>query len=138
MMLTKITKITRAFHRNSSLKLHRNYPKLGNFRLVSSKVGKISKMEYINISNILKRLSKKQIASWINFKPTIGITKKPNSSRLGKGKAKICYFASNISIGMPILELKTQNYIMVSKVLYKLQNNLSIRCIKQYSNKWWF
>jgi len=137
-MLTKITKISRVFHRNSSLRLHRNYPKLGNFRLVSSKVGKISKMEYINIKSILKRLSKKQIASWVTFKPTIGVTKKPNNSRLGKGKAKIGYFASNISIGMPVLELKGLNYIMVSKVLYKLQNSLSITCRKQYSNKWWF
>lgn len=138
MMLTKMTKISRVFHRNSSLRLRRNYPKLGNFRLVSLKLGKISKMEYMNINNILKKLSKKQIASWINFKPSIGVTKKPNSSRLGKGKAKICYFASNISIGMPIIEVKGLNFITVSKVLYKLQNSLSISCRKQYSTKWWF
>jgi len=63
MMLTKITKISRVFHRNSSLRLGKNYPKLGNFRLISSKIGKISKMEYMNIKNTLKRLSKKQVAS---------------------------------------------------------------------------
>ena len=138
MMLAKINKISRVFHRNSSIRLCRNYAKLGNFRLISSRLGKITKMEHTKINNILKKLSKKQVNSWINFKPSIGITKKPSSSRLGKGKAKINYLAANVCIGMPILEIKGLNYILISKVLNKISNNLSVNCKIQYSSKWWF
>lgn len=134
-MLTKINKISRAFHRNSSLKLRRNYPKAGNFRLISSDVAKISKMEYTSINSALRKLSKKQMTTWINIKPTMGITKKPQNSRLGKGKAKINYLSAIIAIGMPVLEFKGLNYIMINKILHKIRNNISIACKIQYSGK---
>jgi large subunit ribosomal protein L16 len=139
MMLTKTNRLSKAFHRSSSPWYGKSYyGKLGNFRLVSLDTGKVSKMESDAVKTLLKKILKKHAAFWLNFKPNLPVTKKPINSRLGKGKSKLYYWACKLQNGVPLIEIKGSNSIIILKALNKIRKQLSVRSNIQYNMNRWF
>lgn len=139
MMLTKTNRFNKAFHRSSPPLYGKSYyGKLGNFRLISLETGKVSKMESDAVKTLLKKILKKQAVFWLNFTLTLPVTKKPINSRLGKGKSKLYYWACKLQNGVPLIEVKGSNLMIILKALNKVKKQLSIKSSIQYNNNRWF
>lgn len=63
-------------------------PKFGDYALQAARFGKLTAAQLESGRLVVRRFSKKQAFLKINVFPSSAITKKPTSSRMGKGKGK--------------------------------------------------
>lgn len=78
----------------------------GCFGLVSTEVGFLTLKQLGAIRKYAKYLIKKQTKLWIKASAQFTITKKPNESRMGKGKASLKYWVSYQKKNRYLIEFK--------------------------------
>jgi len=94
MLLTpKKSKFTKTFSNiNTKSKLGtKKTIKFGNFVLISNQIGYITNFQLENLRKTLRKIFKKSGKIFFRIFPTTPITKKPNETRLGKGKGQLKY-----------------------------------------------
>lgn len=99
---------------------------LGCFGLFSTESGKVTDKQIAAIRLVLRRLLKKQARIWINLKTESSLTKKPQETRLGKGKGSVKQWFSAVRPGQILIEIKGYNSVQCIRALKKASKKLSI------------
>lgn len=97
-----------------------NVPSFGNFALQTTTPGMITSRHLETIRRLLKRSIKKKGFLWTQVFPTIPKTKKPEKTRMGKGKGRLSlwYFPAH-----------------TGKILFEIGGNFSANFAKSLLNK---
>jgi len=110
---------------------------LGYFALYAEESGKICGKQIEAIRLVLRRMLKRQAKIWIKLYVSNSVTKKPNETRLGKGKGNVKYWSSIVRPGKLILEIKGCNNDIALQSLEKVKHKLSIKTMfRSKYNRW--
>mgnify|MGYP002052408165 CR=1 FL=1 len=129
LLFPKNIKWLKTYSRRKKLLSSRNPISLclrGNFSLVSFEDGKINNKQIESLRRVLRRTLKKQGKIWINPFPQSVITKKPNESRLGKGKGNVKIWACLIRKGEVLVEVKGCHWVKAKEALLKAKSKVSL------------
>lgn len=112
---------SRSFSENKTLNLL-----LGNFSLISLESGKINNKQLEGVRRTLRRILKKQGKSWLRPFPNSSITKKPDETRMGKGKGNHKAWICIINKGETIVEIKGCHWKQAKDALLQAKRKLSL------------
>lgn len=84
---------------------HKSELSVGTFGLKVSQSGLISAKQLESARQAIMRRTGKKGKMWVKTFPFLPITKKPNETRMGKGKGTVQYWASRVRGGKIIFEL---------------------------------
>lgn len=109
---------------------------LGYYSAFALTSGKCCSNQIDAIKLLLRRSLKKQLKLWVRIIAHGSLTKKPNETRLGRGKGNVKYWYSKIKPGKSIVELKG-NSIKAMQTLEKLHSKTNIKVFnKAKANRW--
>lgn len=116
--------------------------KLGNFNygyfaMYAEESGKICAKQIEAIRLVLRRSLKRQAKIWIKLYVHSSFTKKPNETRLGKGKGNVKYWNSIIQPGKLLIEIKGCNPDIAMQTLDKVKHKLSIKAMVRSKYSRW-
>lgn len=103
---------------------------LGYYSAFSVNSGKCCSNQIEAIKLLLRRSLKKQVKLWTRLTPYSTVTKKPNETRLGRGKGNTKYWYSVVKPGSAIIELKgnlTTALLSLRKLRYKTNVKLGTK-----------
>lgn len=103
------------------------YPLEGEYALQSVNYGKIKFKQIEACRRTIKRGLKKLGVLWIKIFTNIPVTKKPSTSRMGKGKGSTAYWIAAIKKGQILFEINVLNYDIAFFIFKKVNNKLPIR-----------
>ena len=78
---------------------------LGNYYLKAAQSGLLSSKQLESTRQSLTRKIKKKGKVWLKVFPQLPITKKPNETRMGKGKGVVQYWVARVNGGSILFEL---------------------------------
>ena len=100
---TKHKKLQKGVLRKSNLK--NSFLLKGFYGLKAQESGSISAKQLEAARQAIARKMKKKGKIWVRVWPRLPITRKPNETRMGKGKGAVHYWVSRITNGNIIFEL---------------------------------
>ena len=106
-------KYAKSFSGKKATKTQQNNKKNNNYStlcLIANQAGIITDFQFNAIKREFKRKAKKKAQIFISLTNWIPITKKPQSVRLGRGKANVKYHAIAIKKGSTLFEIKFNNF----------------------------
>ena len=112
-----------------------NKLKFGNFGLQSLEEGFIRDDQLQAGIQVIKRKLKREGALWVRIFPSVSMTKKPNESRMGKGKGNIAFWGTSIKSGQIIYEITGVSFSIANMVLKHGGGKLPVKTqiiIKKY------
>ena len=109
----------------------------GNFIITSSELGFIANFQIETIRKNLRKLFKKSGKIYIKKLPIIPITKKPNETRLGRGKGAVKYWSNIVKKNDTIIEITTASKKLIQKALKLTKIHLSVKTTIFSRNKRW-
>lgn len=89
----------------------------GNFGIQSIENGYLTAKQIEATRRVLTRFLKKDGKIWIRCFPNIPITKKPNETRIGKGKGSVSFWVVNVKPGQILFEITLSNKKKALKIL---------------------
>lgn len=75
----------------------------------------------------LKRNLKKRAKFFFKLNPNVAITKKPNETRMGKGKGNISHWVVNLKAGQQIVGIESNRSSFSKTVIKSLIKKLSVK-----------
>lgn len=132
----KNSKFKTSHIRNNKLKSVNKYQlsEFGDVSLILSDSTYLSGKQSSFIRIFLKRNLKKKAKSFIKLSPNIAITKKPNETRMGKGKGNLSHWAVSLTAGKQIITISSHKSNHSKSVIHSLTKKLSVKsfcCIKK-------
>jgi large subunit ribosomal protein L16 len=110
---------------------------IGDFSLVALEPGHVTSRQIESVRRLLRRLLKKQARIWISVFPNLPITKKPQETRMGKGKGSTKYWVATVRPEQQLFEIKGCNFLTAQTALSLAKTKLSIKSrILQKSARW--
>lgn len=106
-------KYVKPFSGKKTTKIQQNKKKSSNYStlcLIANQAGIVTDFQFNAIKREFKRKVKKKAQIFICLTNWISITKKPQSVRLGRGKANVKYHAIVIKKGSVLFEIKYNNF----------------------------
>ena len=103
------------------------FPFDGEYALQCLEAGKLKFKQIEACRRTIKRGLTKQDNLWIKIFTNIPITKKPSSSRMGKGKGNLAFWIANIKKGTVLFEISGLNMKKAEYVLEKSKTKLPVR-----------
>lgn len=106
-------------------------PAFGSFALQTTSLGMITSRHFETVRRLLKRNIKKRGHLWLQVFPTIPKTKKPEKTRMGKGKGRFALWYFPAHPGKVLFEIGgffSVNFIksILKKASYKLPCNTRV------------
>ena len=101
----------------------------GNFGIQSIENGYLTAKQIESTRRVLTRSLKKNGKIWIRCFPNIPITKKPNETRIGKGKGNISFWVVNVKPGQILFEISlgVGNHKKALKILQSSSKKIPIK-----------
>lgn len=103
------------------------FPLDGEYGLQSLESGKLKFKQIEACRRTIKRGLSKTDNLWIKIFTDIPITKKPSSSRMGKGKGSVSHWVAAVSIGQILFEINVSNFNKALIILKKAKTKLPIK-----------
>lgn len=104
-----------------------NKLKFGNFGLMSLEKGFINEIQILAISQIIRKLLKREGHFWVRVDPIFNLTKKPLESRMGKGKGNIDVWGFYIKTGQILVEITGVSFEKAKTILEKSSGKLPVK-----------
>jgi large subunit ribosomal protein L16 len=112
--------------------------KVGNLYLFSKQNGKISMDQSQVVRLFLRKFLKKQTKLWSLLLSFHNVTKKPNETRLGKGKGKVRYKTTSVVSGKSLIFFKLSKIDNnIIEIIKKSKYLISVRTDLRLKNKRW-
>lgn len=111
MLAPKKTKFNKSFNSNIYGLTHSNLV-YGQYGIQAITAGRITSNQLEAIRIVLSRFMKNYGSFWIRIFPYMSLTKKPNETRMGRGKGAIAIWYSNIKVNQLIIEFSFLNNII--------------------------
>ncbi len=121
----KYHKVNNFFSINTEKKLF--FPLDGEYGLQCIEAGKLKFKQIEACRRTIKRGLSKIDNLWIKIFTNMPITKKPSSSRMGKGKGSVSYWVAAVSRGQILFEISTLNFQKALFILRKAKTKLPIK-----------
>jgi len=127
LLIPKNTKYLKFQIRNKRLGKLSKQQLSNNSAIIATQQGFLCNMQAEHIKSSLRRNLKKRLKVSFNFVANSTITKKPNETRMGKGKAEMSYWISTFKPGQVILSIKDNKSVPVdlSQLTKKIRRTLS-------------
>ena len=100
---------------------------LKTFALISLETAKINNKQIESLHKKLKRLMKSHGKFWINLFPNMPSTKKPEGTRMGKGKGNLKFWYFTTPKGFVLGEMNGCSWNQIKRITQSIKNNLSIK-----------
>ena len=97
------------------------------YRLRAQESGLISAKQLESARQAITRKLKKQGKLWIKIFPGLPITKKPNETRMGKGKGTVQYWVARVTGGTILFELTSISQKKALAAFHTGSRKLSIK-----------
>lgn len=121
----KYHKVNNFFFINVEKKLF--YPIEGEYGLQSITAGKITFKQIEACRRTIKRGLSRLDNLWIKIFTNISVTKKPSSSRMGKGKGSVSHWISAVKRGQILFEISLLNFDKAFLIFKKAKSKLPIK-----------
>jgi large subunit ribosomal protein L16 len=99
----------------------------GKYGIQSIENGYLTAKQIESTRRVLTRFLKKDGKIWIRCFPNIPITKKPNETRIGKGKGSVNIWVVNVKPGQILFEISLQNDKKAKEILKSSAKKLPIK-----------
>jgi len=108
----------------------------GYYAIQSLEPGKINGNQLEAVRRIITNRTKRQVKIWIRSFPNIPLTRRPISTRMGKGKGMVSIWINKITSGTVLLEVDGKNHSIIEKALFYSLKKLPFKTtiIKRYIN----
>lgn len=116
-------------------KLKNNNLTFGRIGLKAKESGIVNLKQLEAAKQIITKKTKKNVKIWVKLFLNLSITKKALGTRMGKGKGKINYWASNIAKGNILLEICGDNKKKIINGLKNCKKKLPIKTKICYKKK---
>lgn len=103
------------------------FPFDGEYALQCLEAGKLKFKQIEACRRTIKRGLTKQDNLWIKIFTNIPVTKKPSSSRMGKGKGSISHWIATVNEGQILFEISILNKEKAFFIMKKAQTKLPIK-----------
>jgi len=97
--------------------------KFGNFCVIANENSFITNFQIEAIRRVLRRTFKKRHQIFFRIFPFLPITKKPNETRLGRGKGKVKYWSYVVRKGEIIVEIRSAHRQIILQKSKTIQKN---------------
>lgn len=126
---SRISKTLKRHSRNDSIKfLQKNsLARLGHFGLLVEESGQVKDKQNGAVRLLLRRSLKKQAKHWATYTIQKSKTKKPNETRLGKGKGSVKYWYYTAPSGSLLFEISYQDINKIRPSAKNLAQRLSFK-----------
>ena len=112
--------------------------KFGHFAIVANQAGNICDKQIRTLRFSLRKILKRQAKLWINTRlGHLTVTKKPNETRLGKGKGTTKYWKTTTQSGKILAEIKGCKLSAASHSFDKVNYKLSIKTVQLLKPSRW-
>lgn len=126
-MIPKRTKYPK-FHKGRISQLpKKNTLAFGNFGLMAMEAGRLTTKQFAALIFSIKIKVKKQGKIILRPFAHQSVTKKPNESRMGKGKGSVDHWVAKVRRGAILVEVSTENKILVKSALKVAGSKLPIK-----------
>nr|WEL36009.1 ribosomal protein L16 [Phaeocystis rex] len=137
LLFPKKTKFKNLYNRKKMRFLNKPIFKssIKTFTIVSLEAAKINNKQIESLSKTLKRLLKSNGKYWIKWFPNKTTTKKPEGSRMGKGKGSPKFWHLSTFKGTVIAEMNgCCSWNKIKKIIQCVKNKLSVKVFLTFNN----
>jgi large subunit ribosomal protein L16 len=126
MLSPKKTKFQKAFNSNIYGLAHSSLV-FGSFGIQAVTPGRLTSNQIEASRIVLSRFMKRQGSSWIRIFPYMPLTKKPNETRMGRGKGSVSLWYANIKVNQILFEFSSLDILLARELSRLISSKLPIK-----------
>jgi large subunit ribosomal protein L16 len=132
-------KIKKKFHKQRingfDFKPHLLELTIGNAGLKALENGRLTPRQLEATRRVITRKMNRTGKIWFRVFPEIGISKKPQEIRMGKGKGLVKVWVAKVKTGKIILEISNVSFEFAKEVLYAAATKLPLKTLLIYNER---